>query len=41
LLDDEDRRRQLADAGAARALEFTWAASAEAHLASYARAIAG
>jgi glycosyltransferase involved in cell wall biosynthesis len=41
LLDDDDRRQQLAEAGAARAREFTWAASAEAHLASYARAIAG
>jgi glycosyltransferase involved in cell wall biosynthesis len=41
LLDDEARRTQLAEAGAARAQEFTWAASAEAHLASYARAIAG
>jgi glycosyltransferase involved in cell wall biosynthesis len=41
LLDDDARRQQLAEAGAARAHEFTWAASAEAHLASYARAIAG
>jgi glycosyltransferase involved in cell wall biosynthesis len=41
LLDDDDRRQQLAEAGAARAREFTWAASAEAHLASYTRAIAG
>jgi glycosyltransferase involved in cell wall biosynthesis len=40
LLDDHDRRRQLAEAGLARALEFTWEASAEAHLASYARAVA-
>ena len=29
-----------ASAGLARAREFTWAASAEAHLASYARALA-
>ena len=41
LLDDEGRRRQLAEAGAARAREFTWTASAEAHLASYARAVSG
>jgi glycosyltransferase involved in cell wall biosynthesis len=39
LLDDEALRRRLADAGLARAREFTWAASAEAHLASYARAV--
>jgi glycosyltransferase involved in cell wall biosynthesis len=38
LIDDADRRRILADAAAARAKEFTWAASAEAHLASYQRA---
>ena len=41
LLDDEGRRRALADAALARAREFTWAASAEAHLASYARAAQG
>jgi glycosyltransferase involved in cell wall biosynthesis len=40
LLDDAERRSQLAEAGLARAREFTWAASAEAHLASYARASA-
>lgn len=40
LFDDEPRRRQLAEAGVARAAEFTWTASAEAHLASYARAVA-
>jgi glycosyltransferase involved in cell wall biosynthesis len=40
LLDDAARRRVLADAALARAREFTWAASAEAHLASYARAVA-
>ena len=39
LLDDPDRRRQLALAGHERSLEFTWEASAEAHLASYARAV--
>ena len=38
LLDDPARRAQLAVAGHERSLEFTWAASAEAHLASYARA---
>ncbi|HEV2372709.1 MAG TPA: glycosyltransferase family 1 protein [Streptosporangiaceae bacterium] len=40
LLDDPNRRRSLGAAGAARALEFTWAASAEAHMASYQRAVA-
>ena len=39
LLDDPARRAQLAEAGHQRSLEFTWAASAEAHLASYARAV--
>jgi len=38
LLDDEARRAALASAGHARAQEFTWAASAEAHLACYRRA---
>jgi len=38
LIDDADRRRTLANAAAARAAEFTWTASAEAHLASYQRA---
>ncbi|HEX4655377.1 MAG TPA: glycosyltransferase family 1 protein [Mycobacteriales bacterium] len=38
LLDDSARRRSLADAALSRAREFTWAASAEAHLAAYARA---
>jgi glycosyltransferase involved in cell wall biosynthesis len=38
LLDDEGRRRSLADAALTRAREFTWAASAETHLAAYARA---
>jgi glycosyltransferase involved in cell wall biosynthesis len=40
LLDDAERRAQLSSAGLARAGEFTWAASADAHLASYARAAA-
>ena len=40
LLDDADRRAVLAEAGHQRSLEFTWEASAEAHLASYARAVA-
>jgi glycosyltransferase involved in cell wall biosynthesis len=40
LLDDPDRRRRLGAAGLARAQEFTWEQSAEAHLASYARAVA-
>ena len=38
LLDDPVRREALGTAGHARAQEFTWAASAEAHLASYMRA---
>jgi glycosyltransferase involved in cell wall biosynthesis len=38
LLDDTVRRDSLAVAGHARAQEFTWAASAEAHLACYRRA---
>jgi glycosyltransferase involved in cell wall biosynthesis len=38
LLSDEPRRADLGQRGLARAHEFTWAASAEAHLASYARA---
>ena len=41
LLDDEARRKELGAAGHARAAEFTWEASAEAHLASYARAASG
>lgn len=40
LLDDPARRQALGAAGHARALEFTWAASAEAHMASYERAAA-
>jgi glycosyltransferase involved in cell wall biosynthesis len=38
LLDDAARRQALGQAAMARAREFTWAASAEAHLASYQRA---
>ena len=38
LMADEGRRTALGTAGLARAKEFTWAASAEAHLACYARA---
>jgi glycosyltransferase involved in cell wall biosynthesis len=38
LLRDEKRRTALSAAGRARALEFSWAHSAEAHLATYARA---
>jgi glycosyltransferase involved in cell wall biosynthesis len=41
LLDDPQRRERLGAAGLARAHEFTWAASAEAHLAAYARAASG
>ncbi|MFG1698350.1 glycosyltransferase family 4 protein [Nonomuraea sp. NPDC049309] len=39
LLSSPERRRQLSEAGLARAREFTWDASAEAHLSSYQRAI--
>ena len=38
LLDDPARRAALAEAGYTRAQEFTWAASAAAHVASYKRA---
>ncbi len=38
LLDDPERRAALGAAGHARAQQFTWAASAAAHLASYKRA---
>lgn len=38
LLDDPQRRTALGEAGYARAREFTWAASAAAHAASYKRA---
>jgi glycosyltransferase involved in cell wall biosynthesis len=40
LLDDPARREALGAAGHARALEFTWAASAEAHMTCYERAAA-
>jgi glycosyltransferase involved in cell wall biosynthesis len=40
LLDDPERREALGAAGHARALEFTWAASAEAHMTCYERAAA-
>jgi glycosyltransferase involved in cell wall biosynthesis len=38
LIGDQERRAWLGDAGYTRAQEFTWAASAAAHLASYKRA---
>jgi glycosyltransferase involved in cell wall biosynthesis len=38
LLDDPERRAALAAAGYARSQEFTWEASADAHVASYKRA---
>jgi glycosyltransferase involved in cell wall biosynthesis len=38
LLDDPERRVALSAAGYARAQDFTWAASATAHVASYKRA---
>ena len=38
LLDDPERRTMLGEAGYVRAQEFTWAASAMAHVASYKRA---
>ncbi|MFD0467308.1 glycosyltransferase [Nonomuraea thailandensis] len=39
LLASPERRKQLQEAGLARAREFPWDASAEAHLSSYQRAI--
>jgi len=39
LLDDPDRRAELGTAGHERSLQFTWAASAEAHLAAFRRAL--
>ena len=39
LLDDPERRAALSAAGHARAQDFTWAASATAHVASYKRAV--
>ena len=41
LLRDPQRRATLAEAGRARARDFTWAASAEAHAQAYRRAAAG
>jgi glycosyltransferase involved in cell wall biosynthesis len=41
LLDDEARRSTLAEAGLARAKEFSWDSSAEVHLAAWARAAGG
>jgi glycosyltransferase involved in cell wall biosynthesis len=38
LIDDRAERESLGHAGYARSLEFTWAASAHAHMASYERA---
>jgi glycosyltransferase involved in cell wall biosynthesis len=38
LLSSSERRQALSTAGMARAREFTWEASAEAHLLSYQRA---
>jgi glycosyltransferase involved in cell wall biosynthesis len=38
LLNDPARREALGSAGHARAAEFSWAASADAHMASYLRA---
>jgi glycosyltransferase involved in cell wall biosynthesis len=40
LIDDAGRRTSLGESGYARANEFTWGASAEAHMASYERAAA-
>jgi glycosyltransferase involved in cell wall biosynthesis len=40
LLDDDERRLALAQAGLDRAKEFTWASSAEVHLAAWTRAAA-
>lgn len=39
LLQDSERRRALGEAGHARAREFTWTASVDAHLAAYQRAL--
>jgi len=41
LLADEPRRRALGGAAHARSLEFTWEASAQAHLQAYTRAVSG
>jgi len=39
LLDDPARREELGQAGHTRSLQFTWAASAEAHMAAFTRAV--
>ena len=39
LIEDPAKRARLGEAGHQRSLEFTWAASAEVHLAAYSRAI--
>ena len=39
LLEDPARRTALGEAGYSRAMEFSWAASAEAHMISYERAV--
>jgi glycosyltransferase involved in cell wall biosynthesis len=39
LLDDPARRAELGEAGHARSLQFTWAASAEAHMTAFTRAL--
>lgn len=41
LIEDRERRDQLSRSGQARAREFTWEASAQAHLATYRQAVAG
>jgi glycosyltransferase involved in cell wall biosynthesis len=41
LLDNPERRKALAEAAFVRSQEFSWAASAEAHLAVYQRALSG
>jgi glycosyltransferase involved in cell wall biosynthesis len=39
LIDDTEARGRLAEAAHARSQDFTWAASAEAHMAAYQRAV--
>ncbi|MEU8797126.1 glycosyltransferase family 1 protein [Spirillospora sp. NPDC048819] len=39
LIDDPSRRAELADAAHVRSRQFSWSASAEAHMASYQRAV--
>jgi glycosyltransferase involved in cell wall biosynthesis len=41
LIDDAEQRKFLADAAYERSQEFSWTASAEAHLAAYERAVEG